>query len=194
MNFSTSEVQLMQDTHFLLTKAGIIQKMTEMFAGIQDRLRKEASRLPVDGIPLMGGKISRGENYRQLPYLILDYPADFSRDSIFAFRTMFWWGHFFSATLHLQGDYLSHFRDRIKQEYDQLLGQGIYYGVGKTPWEYHYGSDNYEPLSEIHRPLIDTSGFLKFSRQFPLNDWQKIPEKVVEFYCLLLPVLSPGHR
>ena len=50
------------------------------------------------------GKISRGENYRGLPYLILDYPAYFSQKDIFAFRTMFWWGHFFQCRTTSTGD------------------------------------------------------------------------------------------
>ncbi len=34
---------------------------------------------------------------------MLDYPRAFGRDSIFACRTFFWWGRFFSLTLHLAG-------------------------------------------------------------------------------------------
>ena len=48
-------------------------------------------------------KIAKGENYLQLPYVLLDYPRCFDKENIFAIRTMFWWGNFFSITLHLSG-------------------------------------------------------------------------------------------
>ena len=50
-------------------------------------------------------KISRGENYNGLPYVMLDYPRCFGKEDVFAMRTMFWWGNFFSITWHLKGKY-----------------------------------------------------------------------------------------
>ena len=32
-------------------------------------------------------------------------PAVFSKENIFAIRTMFWWGNFFSISLHVSGKY-----------------------------------------------------------------------------------------
>ena len=71
-------------------------------------------------------KISKGENYRGLPYVMLDYPRLFGREEVLAIRTFFWWGHGFSVTLHLKGGY----RERISAGIATTLG-GI--GGGGIP-------------------------------------------------------------
>jgi hypothetical protein len=78
-----------------------------MFGGINEMMKKELASFDhlFGDIQCLNGKISRGENYQLLPYIILDYPSYFSRNNIFAVRTMFWWGNFFSITLHLSGDH-----------------------------------------------------------------------------------------
>ena len=50
-------------------------------------------------------KISKGENYKDLPYVMLDYPRCFQKEKTIAIRTFFWWGNFFSINLQLSGEY-----------------------------------------------------------------------------------------
>src|SRR4051812_8041543 len=104
VQLSPEELRLVQNTEWILTKREIIKKIYDLFGEVHNVMRKEISENP-DLFPqnIIGrsGKISKGENYRGLPYLILDYPASFERDNAFALRTMFWWGNFFSVTLHL---------------------------------------------------------------------------------------------
>ena len=102
---------------------------------------------------------------------------------------MFYWGNFFSATLHLQGESLDIHRDSISNNFNDLLNKNIYISVGVTPWEYHYGSDNYMPLSEDHRELITTCSFLKLSKKMDINDWQKVPEFASGFFKMILEIL-----
>lgn len=192
MDFSEKEISLMMDIDFVRTKSIVMNKILEMFSHIRDDLKKMTSFSPDGNFPIAGGKISRGENYRQLPYVVLDCPGHFSRHHIFAFRTMFWWGHFFSATLHLQGNYLEQYRQKIEHSISKLSNSAIYISVGDTPWEYHYEPDNYIPLSLNHLPHIRNAVFLKFSQRYELTSWETVPEKVLRFYSLLLDVLE-GH-
>ena len=46
---------------------------------------------------------------------MLDYPALFKKDEIFALRTMFWWGNFMSITLLLSGGYKETFATVIEE-------------------------------------------------------------------------------
>jgi len=83
-------------------------------------------------------KISRGENYLGLPYLVLDYPRLFRPDAVLAIRTFFWWGHFFSSTLQLSGGYKTEFLSRLqaaqetfsKHHIDPFLHSGMPGGYG----------------------------------------------------------------
>jgi hypothetical protein len=186
MPFSKQEVVVMKDIDFLLTKYMILEKIKEMFIQIRDHLNETSLNIPFDS----PGKISRGENYRQLPYLVLDYPAEFNGEHIFTFRTMFWWGHFFSATLHLQGDHLEEYRAAIEKNIAKLLNQSIYIGINKSPWEYHYGKDNYVLLEINHDTHIQTCDFLKLSQKYELTDWQMVPQHVFRFYKLMIEVLE----
>ena len=57
-----------------------------------------------DSLEPASAKISKGENMG-LPWVMLDYPRLFGQEDVLAIRTMFWWGHCFSVTLHLKGRY-----------------------------------------------------------------------------------------
>ncbi|MBL4657963.1 MAG: hypothetical protein JKX73_08185 [Flavobacteriales bacterium] len=154
MNLSDQDLSLITDSKFLLAKVEVTSKIN----GLMEATRSELQALlgssdfvfPSD-VNLSHGKISRGEFYKSLPYFVLDYPASFSKKDIFAFRTMFWWGNFFSCTLHLQGLYLDEHRDSLVKNAGLLLGEDLYIGVGDTPWEYHYETDNYQTQVDASR-------------------------------------------
>ena len=63
-------------------------------------------------------KISKGENYKGLPWLVLDYPRYFNKEDIFAIRTLFWWGNFFSITLHISGKYKMRYEKKIIDSFE----------------------------------------------------------------------------
>lgn len=176
--FSRRELSLLQDQDFLQTKKTIISKIQQLLGIAQKELEQNLAQSQFsDGVisrfrPM---KISRGENYRDLPYLVLDYPATFSKEDIFAFRTMFWWGNFFSCTLHLQGRSLSFYRTKILENMDQFVGENYYLCIGDSPWEYHYGSDNYKLISSNDIDTIKKCRFLKLSKKIDLDKWEVLP-------------------
>lgn len=139
-----------------------------------------------EGIDLAIGKISRGENYLNLPYMVLDYPAYFKSEDIFAYRTMFWWGNFFSATLHLEGVSLEKVREKLSSNINELTGKQIYICKGETPWQYHYGKDNYELITLNHKDFMKRCSFIKLSKKIDLNDWKGLPAFSTDFLTLLL--------
>lgn len=193
MNLTEKEYAALLDKDFLLTKASALAKIDLLLAETRGRLKDTMRKISFpkpNSIQFRSGKISRGENYRGLPYLVLDYPAYFRQDNIFAYRTMFWWGNFFSATLHLQGDSLDHYRQNLVRNLDMLLGEEIFICVGETPWEYHYGLDNYERLSARHRGFIEKCAFLKISRKVDLGEWEDLPEFSSQYLVQLLKVLA----
>ena len=107
IHLSKLEMELVQNREWILTKQLIINKVYQLFgellAAYKETSRQQTHSI-VDFYKHLGGKISRGENYLGLPYVILDYPASFIKENIFAIRTFFWWGNFFSISLHLSGE------------------------------------------------------------------------------------------
>ncbi len=183
---------LLEDTDFLLSKREIVDKIKSLLGKVRTELVdgiSENSLLANWEISTGSGKISQGENYLGLPYLVLDFPAHFEGQDIFAYRTMFWWGHFFSCTLHLQGKFWnfdhSPFLAKLKE---QIIDTFIC--VNQTPWEYHYGPDNYLPLQEINLLLAQDLPFLKVSRKFALSHWHNLPMLALEFWTACTSILQ----
>ena len=93
-------------------------------------------------------KISKGENYKGLPYLVLDYPRYFGKDDHFAIRSMFWWGNFFSITLHLSGIYKKMYENKIEASFTLLKEESFFIGISDDQWEHHFETSNYLPLEK----------------------------------------------
>jgi hypothetical protein len=189
---SAGELLVIKNKEFLQVKARALANIDVLLSETQIELQKVlyAYDLP---FPLKTsfktGKISKGENYLGLPYRVLDYPAEFSKENIFAFRTMFWWGNFFSVTIHLEGDSLEFYRKKIIDRTDVLIDKQIYIAVGDSPWQYHFEPNNYIPLTANPAAIIQKHPFLKLSKKMNLENWQTIPAFSAGFLDQILRIL-----
>jgi hypothetical protein len=197
MKFTPREAEILQDKSFFDLKHSATAKLVELFGDIERALKKDVGRfgLDVEGLNISSGKIFRGENYRQYPYLLLDYPRLFSTRSVFACRTMFWWGNEFSLTMHLQGQALEQHRDVIVNNFHRLESESVYFCVNDTPWQYDFGDGNYMflenagDLGECAR-LARTKPFIKLSRKLAITDYEKLLPFAVDTAGLFLGMLK----
>lgn len=193
MELNKEELSLIKDTGFLIAKAEITKKLYKLMEAVKIDL-KEVIENSNFNFPnrtrIENGKISRGENYLNLPYMVLDFPSLFLKDDVFAYRTMFWWGNFFSATLQLQGKSYRNYRNKIADNIDYLENKNIFIGVGKSPWHYHYGKDNYVLLTSSHKKHVLNHDFLKLSKKIDLEEWNNLPEFSSVFLAGLLSILN----
>ena len=193
MRLSDKELAMIEETDFLITKVKIISEIEILMENSKERLLETIEKENINLLSktdLNKGRVFKGEYYRELPFVTLDYPSTFEKENVFAFRTMFWWGNFFSVTLHLQGKYIERHRTKLLSNFDLLLHQDIYICVGETPWEYHYGKDNYVKLSLEHRDIIENSHFIKLSKRIPLEQIESVPQVSSSFFLYLVSVLS----
>jgi hypothetical protein len=127
-------------------------------------------------------KISKGENYKGLPYLILDYPRLFEHENlpdrqagIFAIRTMFWWGNFFSVTLHLSGVYKKEMEEKLIASYNNIKEKNYYCCKNEDPWEHHFEEGNYVPVIEMNKndfeKIVCEKSFVKLAKKISLQNW-----------------------
>ena len=189
------ELRYLHDTDFLTAKLRIQKRMHTLLEKAQQsiRLQQDALGLPAE-VWEVPPKISRGENYEGLPYLVLDYPRIFQQESIFAFRTMLWWGWGFSCTLHLGGTYWQQYQPYIYSNLAHLNPQEWWLCVNNTPWEYHYRADNYkllqECLQENKLKELAEKPFFKISRRLPLNKYLELPPFCLESLQKLAQLLT----
>jgi len=172
------ELTILADEDFLKHKNSLSQKIISYMAQIERAIHRKIDELPFqfpDGTFLKAGKISRGEQYRQLPYFILDYPRLFTQKEVFAFRTMLWWGNHFSCTLHLAGNTLHKHKEQLLERI--LQTKDLYFCVNKQPWEYHYDSTNYLPADKLTiaqmMEHIKNNNFVKISNKISVQDWEQ---------------------
>lgn len=141
-----------------------------------------------------GPKISKGENYGGLPYLVLDYPRRFDSLNIFAVRTMFWWGHQFSSTLHLAGDYKKELAPKIEAAYAHLCSAHYYICVNEDPWQHHFEEENYLPIAAVSKEdfILYCRRFhhLKIAARWPLQTIDGVAESLKESWERLLKIVS----
>ncbi len=178
---SPQELLIVEDTSWVLTKQQIIKKVYELFHAqvpvIQQLIGNTKNHLPPALLSVIP-KISRGENYRNLPYVILDYPSMFDKENIFALRTMFWWGNFFSITLHLTGRFKKLYQQDITNNI-QKKGEGDFYVcVNDKGWEHHFDAVNYLPAHSLTTEELDShlnrKEFLKVAVKINLNQWNDL--------------------
>lgn len=181
---SDEELQLVNNREWILTKRIIIEKAMALFGmvshNMQSVIEKEKYWLPAT-VVRSSPKIAKGENYLLLPYLLLDYPRCFEGENIFAVRTMFWWGNFFSITLHISGIYKNQFQQNIM---DNLVSvkQDFFICVHESQWHHHFEEDNYKPLDQLKRheinEIIAAKPFIKLAVHFPLPEWDHVTERM----------------
>lgn len=198
ITLSLQERQLMADTGWILTKQVVIGKVYALLGQWSEQvkiiLEKEKDWLP-EAVLNAEPRIYRGENYRQLPYVLLDHPRLFNGGDAFAVRTMFWWGHFFSLTLQLDGAYKKMFEDRLLLRTGLLCGDAFFIGMGDDPWQHHFEPGNYKPVNQMNESELEyeirNKRFIKLAIKFPLDEWDILPGRLEEGLKILIETLKP---
>lgn len=180
IHLSTFETELVNNTEWIFAKQKIIEKVHHLFGLLQNRyknLLENNTGLPQEILEKKGAKIAKGENYNGLPYLILDYPAIFSKESIFAIRTMFWWGNFFSISLHLSGKYFK-YTNETGNWFSYLKEKEFSICINEKEWEHDFSPMNFinaNEMSELQIAQMVSKPFFKTGKNIELCNWESAP-------------------
>lgn len=199
-NFSLNadEIALLSDASFFIKKKLVTERVIELFGGLEtefDLIRQQHQIDLPDALQKKRGKISRGENYLGLPYVILDCPALFEKNGIIAFRTLLWWGKSFSFTFHLSGIYLEQYLDRFYPALP-LLDRQLKVCINTGQWVHHQEADNYIPIttflqSKNNNPeFFRERGFLKLTQMITLDQHPILMESGKHFMNEILNKLK----
>ena len=192
IQFLPAEMELVSSPDIILTKNAILQKIKSFLEEVQlkqqEILQKYWSHLPEEVLKI-SPKISRGENYKGLPWLVLDNPRYFQHNNIFAIRTMFWWGNFFSITLHLSGNNKTDLLKKITNNIS-LLKNDFYIYNGSKEWEHDIDPISYKGIASLNKneleKVITENSFLKLAVKFPIDSLEAIEDKLLRNFELLV--------
>lgn len=197
INLSATELELVCSSEWLLTKHTIINKVFQLFGNaalaMQHTVNKSKQELP-EVINNSSPKISKGENYMQLPYVMLDYPRHFLKEETLAVRTFFWWGNFFSITLQLAGIYKQRQQDFIKSNFIFLQDNNYWVCNNTDQWQHHFANDNYVSLKDIDETefsaILSREAFVKLAKKIPLTEWQTAQEFIEKTFAEMLKLAT----
>lgn len=197
IQLSAEEMQLVNNSGWILTKHRIIEKVYLLFGRLsvqmQEYLSDRKEVLPAE-LFLQSPKISRGEQYEALPYVVLDYPRVFSKDDVFAVRSFFWWGHYFSITLHLKGRFLEQYRQVLNTAIAQNKLQGVYLSDAGSEFSFNLDGKNYRqsysaPAAAYTIPR--QASFLKISYRLSFSQWASAETELMQFFRQLTGAVIP---
>jgi hypothetical protein len=195
LTLSEEELALASDASLMLMKNSVMEKVNHLFGRLSVAQPELISPLQreLEAALEVPAKISRGESYRSLPYLVLDYPRYFRPHDVMAIRTMFWWGNYFSVTLHLKGNYREHFSERILGRRQRIGELGFCACIAPEEWEHHFGEDNYLPVELIEEDewleLYRARLFTKLARQIPIGPLPDVERQVLSVYREISDIL-----
>ncbi|MBC7934212.1 MAG: hypothetical protein H7Y86_02470 [Rhizobacter sp.] len=196
VTLSAFEAKLVNNSEWILTKHTILQKAGDLLWAQANNINDFFIGHAIVALPELAAcppKISKGERYRELPWVIMDYPAIFSKTSVVALRTMFWWGNFISVTLHLSGKYKQVFENTIAENIKHAPA-AFYISNGCREWEHHFGEDNYTPAGELddialYQKIVQPS-FIKIALKYDLGEWNNMNQLLKEAYSRFAFILQ----
>lgn len=195
LTLSAEELQLVTNTQWILTKRVIIDKVNSLFGNLSVVFKNHITAnnfFLQPAIVQSTPKIAKGENYLELPYVLLDYPRCFDKENIFAVRTMFWWGNFFSITLHLSGKYKQTFEATLHKNMQNLVQNDFYVCINEDEWQHHFNTDNYMLVNKLMPNEINSitqTHFIKVAIKFPLEKWDTMPSLLEKSFVDLLQLI-----
>jgi hypothetical protein len=195
IQFSTAETDLMNNSEIILTKNIVLQKIQKLLAQIVTKEMEYVKQQSINHLPnfIVPPKISKGENYGGLPYLILDYPRVFEKENIMAIRHMFWWGNAFSITLHLSGRYKKELLPHIIDAYGYFSDGGYFINASDDQWMHAIEQPNYIAVKAVNAEEFEKAckkfNHLKLATSWPLTDVNVLTEPLVAGWKRLIEIV-----
>lgn len=199
IRLSAFEMELVKNTDWIFTKQLIINKVYLLFGDLHNDFRDIISQkkdLFISRWQHKTGKISKGENYKGLPYLILDFPAVFAKEDIFAIRTLFWWGNFFSISLHVSGKFYRHMK-KSEEVFSVLKENHFSVCINENQWQHDFNVDNFKNINNLSKREMNKiflKPFFKTAKKIELAEWNKAEfllienfKKLIDFIALSFP-------
>jgi hypothetical protein len=168
------------DAGWILTKNGIIDKIYILFGELSELLRQSFSVVnnELDQVLSISPKISRGEKYIELPWVMLDFPRYFQNDpGHFAMRTFFWWGNYFLVQAQFSNQFIPKIVNGIVNKIIPLHIEGyqLYAGFPLDTWNNTLPQPGLDLLENGNfRSEILEKGVLKIVIKVPIEDWASL--------------------
>lgn len=190
MEFLTrEELQTIENQQFFEIKKNVTTKIYQAFGDLIMELKKHPSHLSFQypkGADISVGKISKGENYLGLPYIMADFPRHFTKQGVFAYRLWFWWGNYITITWHLSGTYLFEYKKILIDNFRNFQNQDCFLAINDDEWQHNIQKSSYITLKDVtfsqYEGYINNKQFFKVSKQVHFNELATLNSSVKQLF------------
>lgn len=178
-SFSAYELCILHDKAFFEAKHKIIEKWEAFLSDLVQNIDTWIKNTPEYTLPNeiihTTPKISKGENYQGMPYMVLDYPRGFGKEDSLAFRNLLLWNRGLYSTWFFEGKYI----DYALKTYPKKDNTSMYLHQNTDKWIHELNEvDIYIDKPENCLSLLENTAkalkYLKFSNFTPFNKWSEI--------------------
>ena len=193
--FQDDELALLANPRFFEQKLQATEKLKRLMEEIRTAFLEEIhphELLAPIRTDFLKGQIAKGENYEGYPYVMLDFPKHFGKESIFTFRTLFWFGHALIFSVILAGTHLEDYRKKFAGCYERLCEAGVQIGIGDV-WDWRerasrqLSQENKGELLQLNQPFLKV--MKRFSPAILSNEITVISEAKA-FYQTVKPIIQ----
>lgn len=175
LTLSETEAYLFRSAELLPLKHRICRKMEGWLElvgeAIAEDLKENPKGLPpewVDSSP----RLSRGENYHEQAYRVLDYPRFFAKADMLTARVVVLWGHATGFHLMAAGKYREQYLEAWVPEINRLPA-GFQLSAQQNPWIWENTNTELLPVDSLDeatvRSTLESRSFIKLSYFLPLE-------------------------
>lgn len=191
---TNAELEVACNTNFFDVKRELTTKIVTTLEQYGEKLLEDiiAPILKKNGTQSTGIKVSRGENFKGYPYIVLDCPRLYSTDTEVICRTIFRWGHGWSLHFTVQGKTFARIIHSLPVFLDSLSTDWRLY-TGENIWEQDVDSILFVPVLSLSETalshIINQQGFLKIATQISLSEaveWPPFPQQTYQVLFDLL--------
>lgn len=200
IRLSEEEQNLVMNGDWILTKNRVLEQISSFLAELQlsqAKLIKQQIELPEE-LLVIPPKLTKGENYLGLPYRVLDYPRLFGQEDMFAIRTLFWWGHYFTVSLLLAGEWKRKTSGALIDAFEQLKQNEYFICIADNPWINEISPENYVRITDLSREgwekIILEQTFIRISTRHALSDWETMEERLLGDFVRLSGATCQGNQ
>ncbi|HUM97819.1 MAG TPA: hypothetical protein PK275_08170 [Chitinophagaceae bacterium] len=194
IRLSIEEAELISNSNIILTKNRISTKVNQLLGQLASKQQTLSRKFLNPEVLQVAPKIARGENYLGLPWQLLDYPRVFGKEDVLAIRTMFWWGNFFSTTLHLAGRYHKAAIDNLIHHFEYFSNENYFICINADPWIHHFDPSNYKSIHQAnlkeYKQNITQNSFVKIAAAIPLNEWDDAEQQLLKHFQYLIQIVK----
>lgn len=198
--FSNDELNFISDKTFFEKKAAVNKKVIDRLNELQQMLNvllsENKKNLP-GSVLTSAPKISRGENYKRFPWIVLDYPRVFNAEEVFAFRTLFWWGNSWVLTFQLSGFFYQKYFSSFMSNLNSFGDVPCKIGVGTDPWIHNPDDLMYVEIREFisegnsAEEKLKSQAFFKLVKKVEFSQSEILTATAITFYGECLKLLKP---